>query len=67
MTDPAEILDAIEAATTDDELAAVVAESREDIERHLLDCNHLFAEDREVLETALILIDGLAKRLGLPE
>ena len=65
MTDPADILDAIKAAETDDELAGVVAEAREEIERHLLDCNHLFAEDREVLEDALTLIDELARRLGL--
>lgn len=65
MTDPADILAAIEAAETDDELAGVVAEAREEIERHLLDCNHLFAEDREVLEGALVLVDELARRLGL--
>ncbi len=65
MTDPADILAAIEAAENDDELAAVVCEAREEIERHLLDCNHLFAEDREVLEGALVLVDELARRLGL--
>lgn len=65
MTDPADILAAIKAAETDDELAGVVAEAREEIVRHLLDCDHLFAEDREVLEGALALIDELARRLGL--
>ena len=65
MTDPSDILAAIKAAETDDELAGVVAEAREEIERHLLDCNHLFGEDREVLEGALALIDELARRLGL--
>ena len=65
MTDPADILAAIKAAETDDELAGVVAEAREEIERHLLDCNHLFAEDREVLEGALVLVDELTRRLGL--
>ena len=65
MTDPADILAAIKAAETDDELAGVVAEAREEIERHLLDCNHLYAEDREVLEGALVLVDELTRRLGL--
>ena len=65
MTDAADILAAIEAAETDDELAEVVYEAREEIKRHLLDCNHLFAEDREVLEGALVLVDELARRLGL--
>lgn len=61
MTDPADILAAIEAAETDDERQAVIVEGIEEIEQCLLNCNHLFIEGREAIEMALMLLRHMLK------